>query len=51
MGEERFEEVESWAYGWDQPAIPILLPPVSRGFRQFWLGQACVEIAGVRIAV
>ena len=40
----------------DQPAIPTtaiptLLPPVTLGFRQFWLAQACVGIAGVGIAV
>ncbi len=31
----------------DQPAIPTLLPPVTLGFRQFWLEQAGVGIAGV----
>ena len=39
----------------DQPAIsttaiPTPLPPVTLGFRQFWLGLACVGIA-VGIAV
>ena len=34
----------------DQPAIPTTaiptpLPPVTLGFRQFWLGLACVGIA------
>ena len=49
--------------GGDQPAmptpsipttaIPTLLPPVTviLEFRQFWLGLACVGIAGVGIAI
>ena len=36
---------------WDQPAIPTFLPPVTSGFRQIWLGLACVGKAGVGIAV
>ena len=35
---------------WHQPAIPTLLPPVTLGVRQFWLGQAPVGIACVGIS-